>query len=177
MSPTISLAPDQLEIPPCHILIDKEGHWFYQGMEMIRPSIIELLYQNLEIEADGRIIIHLGHQRCYLEVEDAPLVVKRVESVLGPEGKTERLVLWLNDGRQEDLDPTQVTFGAENVLYCRVRQGRFEARFSRPAYYQLAEHIVPDDLSGEDFYLIIEEGRFLLKPRSIRTDLDHGPAS
>jgi hypothetical protein len=32
--------------------------------------------------------------------------------------------------------------GADDVLYCRVKGGRYEARFLRPAYYELMRHAV-----------------------------------
>ena len=46
----------------------------------------------------------------------------------------------LNDGTREPLDPTTLRVGAEHVLYCRVKGGAHEARFLRPAYYELMRH-------------------------------------
>jgi hypothetical protein len=41
--------------------------------------------------------------------------------------------------------------GRENVLHCRIRDGAFPARFSRPAYYQIAQWIQEDPENGSFF--------------------------
>ena len=48
----------------------------------------------------------------------------------------------LNDETREPLDPATLRVGADHVLYCRVKGGRHEARFLRPAYYELMRHAV-----------------------------------
>jgi hypothetical protein len=50
------------------------------------------------------------------------------------------------------LDPATLEVGRDNVLYCRIRGARFSARFSRPAYYQLARFI-EEDADGTGFYI------------------------
>ncbi|MGO9311457.1 MAG: hypothetical protein ACLQDI_01855 [Syntrophobacteraceae bacterium] len=52
----------------------------------------------------------------------------------------------------EVLDLDTLAVGRDNILYCKVLQRRFLARFSRPAYYQLAEFVREDD-GGQDFYI------------------------
>ena len=49
----------------------------------------------------------------------------------------------LNDESREPLDPATLRVGAENVLYCRVKGGAHEARWLRPAYYDLMRHAEP----------------------------------
>ena len=137
------------EIVPCQIFIDKEGRWFHKGAEMIHREFIRLFYENMEVDEEGRTIIHWNGERCQVEVEDTAYVVRRVEVDEG------RIVLLLSDDARDVLSPGTVVEGADHVLYCRVRDGRFPARFTRPAYYQLAEHIVEQD--GR--YLLSLEGR------------------
>ncbi len=132
------------EIPPCGILIDREGRWFYQGQEMVRRDFIRLFYRNMERDGSGRYLITLAGDRCYLDVEDAPYVVWRTVKK-GEEPGTRHFMLHLSDDSREELVPETLYVGRDHVLYCRVRGGDFPARFSRPAYYQLAEFIEEKD--------------------------------
>jgi hypothetical protein len=139
------------ELAPCEIFIDSEGDWYHRGNPMHRGDIVAHLCRHLcRDEESGRYIIRLGKQRCYLEVEDTPLVITRVSHEPGTEGdKSEHLLLTIKHREpREPLDPATLGIGRENVLYCRVQGLR--ARFTRPAYYQLAEFI-REDQGG--FYL------------------------
>ena len=129
------------EIPPCLIYIDKEGHWYHEGAEMIHREFIRLFYNNMELDLRGRYVIDWKGQRCYVEVEDTAFVVRRV--VYQDKGKdgNERFVLSLSDDTQEELMPDTLYVGRDNVLYCSVKDRTFPARFNRAAYYQLAAYV------------------------------------
>lgn len=150
----MSTLPDDL--PPCLIKIDKEGRMFHQGAEMIHQDINSLLLENLSLDAQGRFVIEFKGQRCFVEVEDTPLVVRRVS--LQKDGG---FSLSLSDGSVEELNPHWLWISEENVLYTRVRGGSLPARFLRPAYYQLAEHIQETD-SG--FALLTSGQLWPIKP-------------
>ena len=62
-----------------------------------------------------------------------------------------RFVLILSDDSREELAPETLYVGLENILYCKVKGHSFPARFSRAAYYQLAEHVEKD--KGGTFFL------------------------
>jgi hypothetical protein len=47
-------------------------------------------------------------------------------------------------------------------LYCKIRNGKFRARFSRPSYYQLAQHILEDPESGR-FYLSMNGNTYYIQ--------------
>ncbi len=149
--------------PPCDIRIDKEGVWFFQGAEMIRKEILQIFYQHLNREASGRYTIEMPNDRCYLDVEDAPFVVKAVYPEPG-ETESGAIQLHLNDETLEELAPDSLCIGKDNVLYCSVKDKRFEARFSRASYYQIAEFIENDPGSGR-FYLRFKGKKFYLGPR------------
>jgi hypothetical protein len=144
------------DIPPCLIYIDKEGRWFHKGVEMIHREFIRLFYEHMEIDSRGRYIINWGGDRCYVEVEDTPFVVRRTKFKRGDQDNS-RFILFLCDDSQEDLSPETLFIGDSNVLYCRVKNRTFPARFDRPAYYQLAEYIQEEDntyflpLNGKNF--------------------------
>jgi hypothetical protein len=141
-APTVQLKSE--EIPPCFIRIDKDGKWYHRGAEMIHRPFIRLFYQNLKRDEEGRYIIEWNGERCYLEVEDTPFVVRTISQEQDAAGDR-RFMLTLTDDSDEPLAPETLFVGKENVLYCLVRGGEFRARFSRPAYYELARHIVEKD--------------------------------
>ncbi|MFH1090119.1 MAG: hypothetical protein V1742_00970 [Pseudomonadota bacterium] len=140
--------PDGL--PPCLIYVDKEGRFWHQGAEMTHQGINHLLMEHVDLDEQGRYIISLGGQRCFVEVEDTFFVITRVDARPKAPGPAYEFRLTLNDGTQEELDPSTLFQNEENVLYAQVKSGRFPARFLRPGYYQLAE------------YILEREGRFVL---------------
>ncbi len=129
------------DLPCCQIYINKDGQWFHEGLEIIHRDIVLLLYRHLVVDAQGRYIIEWQGERCYVEVEDAPFVVRRVVFEGSATSREGRFLLYLNDDTREPLAPDTLSVGDANVLYCRVKDRSFPARFNRPAYYQLAEHI------------------------------------
>lgn len=125
------------ETPLCGIFIDREGRWYYRGAEMHRREIVRLFYQSMRLDQDGRYILEWGGERCALEVQDTAYVVMGV-------GEGNGFFLHLSDDGVDELDPETLWVGEGNVLYCMVR-GVFPARFTRPAYYQLAAHVEEED--------------------------------
>jgi uncharacterized protein len=137
------------------IRIDREGVWFYRGTEMSRQDIIQLFYQHL-LQDESGYFIQMGGQHYPVDVEDTAYVVRVVYWIKsGNELKGVRLLL--SDNCIEELDPETLKIGKENVLYCRVKAGRFDARFSRPSYYRFAEIILFDPLQNS--YSIELKGR------------------
>ena len=138
-------------IPPCNIRIDRNGVWYYQGAEIIRQDILEMFYSNLEMDNEGRYLIRMGKQVCVLEVEDTPWIVKEVNPAAGPDGNPSAFQIRLSDNSVEELHPEELWMSKENVLYCRVKGGRFRARFSRPAYYEFSRYIQHDEKTQRYF--------------------------
>ena len=123
------------------IFIDKEGRWYHEGAEMIRRDFIHLFYRNMELDSEGRYVINWRGERFRVDVEDTAFVVRRVVYEDGARTGNGRFVLNLSDDTEEELMPDTLCVGEDNVLYCRVKDRMFPARFNRAAYYQLAEHI------------------------------------
>lgn len=152
------------ELLPCAIFIDREGDWYYQGSRMHRADIVSHLCQHLRRdESSGLYIIQMGKQRCYLEVEDTPLVVTGVSPTeQGEDGTVKELLLAIKYLEPpETLDPQSLWVGEENVLYCKVKEKGVPARFLRPAYYQLAEFI-HEDREQDRFYLLVGGRRYYI---------------
>lgn len=132
--------------------IDREGRWFHEGIEIVRNDIRSLFSQHLVRDEDGNYVVRIGRDECSVIVEDAPFVVVRVA-----EESRGTLTLLLNDGGTEPLDARTIEFRSGNVPYCRVRVD-LEARFSRAAYYQLAEFIEYDE-QADKFHLVLDGKR------------------
>ena len=145
------------DIPPCDIRIDKDGVWYYKGNEIFRDEIIKYFYQNLKKDEAGRYLIELEDDRCFLEVEDTPFIVKAAYRCIAEEGNEECIYLLLSDRSIEKLNPDSLRAGKDNVLYCSIKNNGFVARFSRASYYQIADFIEYGDCDGE--YFISLNGR------------------
>ena len=131
------------------IRIDKDGVWYYNDAEMIRKDIVVLFSQNLTHDESGKYLIELNEEKCYVEVEDTPFVIKKLS--LTKNHEEDSLSVFLSDESIEELDLNSLRISEANILYCTVKNNRFNARFSRAAYYQLAEFIEHDPDSGMFF--------------------------
>jgi hypothetical protein len=147
------------DVTPCHIRIDKEGNWYYQDLPIINKKIYLYLNQCIAQDPSGRYILSMDGETCCLEVEDTPFVIQEVRLLSDP-GQSPSLVLKLNDGTEETLKAATLRVGQDNVLYCKVKGGLYDARLLRNAYYQLAEFLEQD---GQNYYLVIEDSKIHLK--------------
>jgi len=152
---------DKNDLPPCFIHIDKEGTWYHEGVEMIRREFIRLFYENMELDSEGRYVIKWGDQACYVDVKDTAFVVRRVIYEHDDQHKNARFTLVLSDDTEEALLPDSLFVGEDNVLYCRVKNRGFPARFNRASYYQLAQYVKEDN---NTYYLPLNGKKYDLKP-------------
>ncbi len=152
------------ELEHCGIKIDENGEWFYEGSRIFRPEILETLHEKLQLLPTGEYVLADLNGRCLIEVADTAFVVSRVD--LERDSGDERIRIgFKNILRSEILDPRTLETGKDNVLYCRVGDGRFPARFSRPAYYQLADFIQEDE-SGLGFFIELGGQRYPIQEGS-----------
>lgn len=120
------------------IRFGKDGLWYCDDEVVPNRAIRDLFSRTLTVLPDGRGRLELGEDRADVEIEDTPWVV------VGCDGTPDTgFGVLLNDATREPLDPATLRVGAENVLYCRVKRGAYEARFLRPAYYQLMRWAEP----------------------------------
>ncbi len=138
------------------IRVDREGRWYYGDREIIRKEIVRELFGLLDRDPQGRYWLRMGDEQQPLEVEDTVFLVEEVQR----EG--EGFVVRLNDGTKEQLDLETFWMTPEGVPYCMVKGGRFPARFTRIAFYQLGQHASFDGLT----YFIEVAGRRYILDRS-----------
>jgi hypothetical protein len=148
-----------MKTPP--IKIDKDGRWFCQGEEITHRRTYLLYCRGLTRDESGRILLRVGREECPVEAEDAPFVVATMEFISpGLDGR-EAIWLTLNDETREKMAPETLRIGPNHIPYCRVREGMFEARFSRNAYQILTPHIQLDERENR-FFLSLNGNRYYL---------------
>jgi hypothetical protein len=126
---------------------------------MIHRAFIRLFYDNLTRDAEGRYIIHWQGKPCYVDVEDTAFVIRGASFSKARDDSSSQYVLTLSDDSEEPLDPGTLYVGKENVLYCRVKKRAFPARFTRNAYYQLAQFIQEEK---GNFYLPLDGKKWMI---------------
>jgi uncharacterized protein len=146
--------------PEIDIRIDSEGAWFYRNAKMMRQEIIGLFYEHLRQDACGKYYIEIGQQRCAVDVDDTAYVVWALRWARR-EAAEDFALLLLSDGSSERLDPGTLRIGENHIPYCRVKNGRFEARFSRPAYYEFTERL-HYDLSNDTYFVLLNNQQYPL---------------
>jgi len=147
---------------PSGILVDANGDWFHYGNRIFRPEILETLYSKLDQMPTGQFVLADPAGPCPIDVADTPFVVSRVDIDTDGSGRERIVICMKNIPRAEVLDLDTLAVGRDNILYCRVLQRRFLARFSRPAYYQLTEFVREDD-GGQDFYIELNREKYPIR--------------
>ncbi|HDQ04969.1 MAG TPA: DUF1285 domain-containing protein [Deltaproteobacteria bacterium] len=146
------------------IKIDKEGIWYYRGAHMFRKEFLCIFFENIKIDEKGKYLIELGDERCYLDVEDTVFVVNAVYKGKHPDGRLECLYIFLTDDTMEILDLKSLRIGENNVPYCRIKKGKFKARFSRRSYYQLAEFI-EQSFNEKEYFIMMNGEKYPVKKK------------
>lgn len=150
--------PDFFRLPPppgrsreSSIVLDREGRFFHDGAHVTHPGMAKAFSSWLARHPeDGRYILNNGYDWTYVEVEDVPFFVLRVLPA-GQAGGATAPQIELSDGSIEALDPERLWLGPRDALYADVKEGAFQARFSRSAQLGLADLLVETD-SGQVFF-------------------------
>ena len=133
--------------------LDSDANWWHQGGPVTHKRLSAALHRWLDQLPDGRFIVRLDDTRyAYVEVDDAPYVVRRARASTAKE-----IRLTLSDGSEESLDPSSLFVGDSDALYCRVKAGRFVARLSRSAQHVIGEYV---EVQGRGFALRLGDQRF-----------------
>jgi len=130
--------PAEWKLP--RLRIDVDGDWFDDDVAITHAGILANLRSILQHDAQGYFI--QTRVRIPVEVEDVPFVVSRIER------RGEILHAFLSDGTDADVDPATLRVGPDDVPYCTVKNGAFEARLSRAAAFQLLAMADYDEATG-----------------------------
>jgi uncharacterized protein len=143
--------------PYLRLFIDKDGKWYQNGVEIIHAGVLRQFMEALETNSDNHYRIRIGKEVCSVEVEDTPFVVTGVT-----EDKDGNVLLLLNDTTSEIFSPETFRINERNIPYSMVHNGKFPARFSRPAYYQFAARLDFDD-KEQTFFISLNGKKVLIK--------------
>jgi uncharacterized protein len=130
--------PSEWTLPD--LRIDADGVWYDGGVEITHAGILANLRSSLRRDDAGYFI--QTRVRIPVRVDDVPLLVIRLER------REDSLRVWLNDGEEETVDPATIRVRADDVPYCVVKGGAFEARFTRAAAFQLLALAEYDEATG-----------------------------
>jgi uncharacterized protein len=120
--------------------VDRDGRVFHDGTEIVDPAVLRLFLRTMSRTDDGRCLVLCQGERNWFEAADTPFVVHRIRPSV--EGTALRAVeLCFAGDYREPLDPRTLET-ERDLLFCRVRGGRFRARFGRVAVQQLAPFLL-----------------------------------
>lgn len=139
-----------------HYYIDSDGHLWHDGAEFDDPQVLHLFMKRMEMLPDGRCHVLCQGEECLITSEDVPYVVQGLE--ISPK----EIRLKFPGDYFESLDASTLCVGDRNVLYCKVREGKFTARFNRASYLDLAKRI-EFDAARREFYLVVDNRRYAIK--------------
>ncbi len=127
----------------------RDGCWYVDDERIDNPRIALLFSRSVRRAPDGSYFLQVGDEHASITVEDTPYVVKSIQG-----DAHQGFSVVLNDETSELLDPGSLAIGADNVLYCVVKQGQHRARFLRPAYYHLSDCLQADQHGGFCFVMM-----------------------
>lgn len=157
------------QLPPVHLwhpektgdmemLIDREGRWFHQSVEIKRPAMVKLFASLLRIE-DGDYFLVAPNEKWQIHVDIAPLYIVDAErifrdgvQVISFTTSTEERVLLSPDNRliMHQKRPLESIYPL-----IHVRDG-LNALVSRNIYYQLVDWGRENSLDNGKRELIID---------------------
>lgn len=121
------------------IVLDHEGFFWHDGVRIEPGALADALHRWISKHPDnGRLILTNGYDWCYFRAESTPYFVKALR--IAEDASHADVVL--SDQTEEPLDPRTLSIDDDGVVHARVKDGRFEARFSRHAQTSLAPLLV-----------------------------------
>ena len=115
-----------------HYKIDLEGRLFHEGSEITDPTVLKFFMHKLEKDSTEKYKVICQGELNWIEAEDVPYVVQNLEF------KDSHIELIFSGGYREILTEQSLEAGIHNVLYCKIRDGHFKARFNRKSYFELS---------------------------------------
>ena len=135
--------PDFFDLPPppgrsreSGIVLDEHGRFSNAGIPIDHDAMAVAFASWIRRHPDdGRYILTNGYDWTYFKVEDVPYFVRGLGGAPGAP------TLMLSDQTEEPFDPLQLGVGARDALYCWVKGGAYEARFTQAAQVALGPYV------------------------------------
>ena len=136
------------------IRLDANGKWTHEGLDFENQRIIDLFSRSVSRTAGGTWVLVIPPFTYPIEVDDTGYFVTSINPALGQ--------VKLSDDSVELLDLDSLRYEPDGRLYCRVKNGAFEARFLRHAYYAMANLLNVDDEPTIEWMGTIHEAKWAL---------------
>ena len=147
-----------------YITIDAKGQWWYEGNKIVHPKVLALFKSSLTIdESTGKLFVDYKGKQAPVKVEKTPFFIHDIVVEKGADGELIEIVLELDDGTREPLDPESLGLDDSGALQVKVKEGRFAARCLQAAHFRLAELLSEDGAGG--FSLVIGGKSYILAKR------------
>jgi hypothetical protein len=168
--------PDFFDLPPppgrsreSNIVLDGEGRFWDHGELVTHRGMQDAFATWIRRHPrDGRFVLCNGYDWTYFRVDDVPYFVR------GLRGSPNSPTLLLSDQTEEPLEPASLSVGARDALYCRVKGGAYEARFTPAAQAALGPYVA-EGQGGEPMFRLA--GRdYPVRPRSEPSPADAAAA-
>lgn len=135
------------------IALDSEGNFWHEGELLDDPRICELFHRSIKRTAGGSYLLEVPPFSYPLVVADVPYWITQVRFAGGEAaGEPTRIRLRLSDGSEEDLAIDTLAYQPRRGFACLVKGRSMPARFSRPCYFALAEHVVEEEDDEAEAY-------------------------
>ena len=139
--------PEFFDLPPppgrsreSSIVLDGEGRFWHEGELVTHRGMMAAFATWIRRHPrDGRYVLCNGYDWTYFRVVDVPFFV------VGVSGAPGCPTLELSDQTEERLEPETLGVGEHDALYCWVKNGQYEARFTPAAQVALAPHLAEGD--------------------------------
>jgi len=122
--------------------VDREGHIFHDGTEIVDPATLRFFLLALQRTPDDRWLVLCQGERNWFEPYDTPFVVQRL-GLATAGGRLRSVELHFAGDYREPLDPATLEHDGAR-LFCRARKGAVTARFGRIPMQQIAPWLGDD---------------------------------
>lgn len=143
-----------------YYFLDKEGRIWHEGTEITDPRFAYLVHRDMQKVESGYLVKCQGED-CYFQVEDVPYVVQDVALHKNERCSLRQIDLIFPGGYTEVLDVSTLYVSDQNVLYGKVRSGKFDARFTLKSFFHLAPFIEQDP-SGRDYSIEVAGKKYII---------------
>ena len=144
------------------IFINGQGEWLYEGNKIVHPEVLSLFKRSLTVDAaTGEFFIDYKGKKAPVKVAETPYFIRDAVVRKDSAGNLIEVILEIDDGSRESLDPKSLSLDASGVLQARIKSGEFAARCLAAAHFRLAELLEIDDAGG--FFIVINQNRFNLQ--------------
>jgi hypothetical protein len=126
------------------IKIDSEGQWFHNNTLIENPRFISFFNKSINKTKDGTFVLHYSNYTYPIIVEDVPYFITGV--IFEGFGDFEKITINISNGTSEELDEDTL-FYKKNILYCKILDQDFDARFKRSPSFHILERL--DEKNGQ----------------------------